>query len=123
MICAPGITVVPRCELSFVSPPCLEKFGIPSRSARKRKFEWDEPIFQPDRQSCRRPQDRNLREDDEINRQVGLQKLRKLNESDRCDIITEIQASNVAMAAVECLRRSKAFMLCSGAGVAALSCT
>lgn len=64
-----------------------------------------------------------VREDDEINPQVGLQKLRKLNESDKCDIITGIQASNVAMAAVEYLRQSKAFMLCSGAGVAALSYT
>ncbi|MBI2726270.1 MAG: ABC transporter substrate-binding protein [Polaromonas sp.] len=64
-----------------------------------------------------------LREDDEINPQVGLQKLRKLHESDKCDIITGLQASNVAMAAVEYLRQSKAFMLCSGAGVAALSYT
>jgi len=64
-----------------------------------------------------------IREDDEINPQVGLQKLRKLVESDKCDIITGIQASNVAMAAVEYLRQSKAFTLCSGAGVAALSYT
>ena len=62
-----------------------------------------------------------IREDDEINPQVGLQKLRKLVESDKCDIITGIQASNVAMAALEYLRQSKAFTLCSGAGVAALS--
>lgn len=64
-----------------------------------------------------------IREDDEINPQVGLQKLRKLVQSDNCDIITGIQASNVAMAAVEYLRQSNAFMLCSGAGVAALSYT
>ncbi|MES2536179.1 MAG: ABC transporter substrate-binding protein [Pseudomonadota bacterium] len=62
-----------------------------------------------------------VREDDEINPQVGLQKLRKMVESDKCDIITGIQASNVAMAALDYLRESKAFMLCSGAGVAALS--
>lgn len=64
-----------------------------------------------------------IREDDEINPQVGLQKIRKLHESDKCDIITGIQASNVAMAVVEYLRQSKAFMLCSGAGIAALSYT
>lgn len=64
-----------------------------------------------------------LREDDEINPQVGLQKLRKLHESDKCDIITGLQASNVAMAAVDYLRQSKAFTLCSGAGAPALSYT
>jgi branched-chain amino acid transport system substrate-binding protein len=64
-----------------------------------------------------------VREDDEVNPQVGLQKLKKMVESDRCDIITGIQASNVAMAAVEYLRQSKAFMLCSGAGIADLSYT
>lgn len=64
-----------------------------------------------------------IREDDEINPQVGLQKLKKLVESDRCDIITGMQASNVAMAAVEYLRQSKAFTLCSGAGVSQLSYT
>jgi branched-chain amino acid transport system substrate-binding protein len=64
-----------------------------------------------------------IREDDEINPQVGLQKLKKLVESDNCDLITGIQASNVAMAAVEYLRQSKAFYLCNGAGVGDLSYT
>lgn len=62
-----------------------------------------------------------IKEDDEINPQVGLQKLKKLVEGDKCDLITGIQASNVAMAAVEYFRQSKAFYLCSGAGVTALS--
>ena len=62
-----------------------------------------------------------IKEDDEINPQVGLQKLKKLVESDKCDLITGIQASNVAMAAVDYFRQSKAFFLCSGAGVTALS--
>ena len=64
-----------------------------------------------------------IREDDEINPQVGLQKLRKLVQSDNCDIITGIQASNVAMAAVQYLRQSGAFMLCSGAGLVDLAFT
>ena len=66
-----------------------------------------------------------IREDDEINPQVGLQKLRKLVESDTSIVIENRPgaASNVAMAAVEYLRQSKAFTLCSGAGVAALSYT
>jgi branched-chain amino acid transport system substrate-binding protein len=64
-----------------------------------------------------------IREDDEINPQVGLQKLKKLVESDNCDLITGIQASNVALAAVDYFRQSKAFFLCSGAGVGDLSYT
>ena len=61
-----------------------------------------------------------IREDDEINPQVGLHKLKKLVESDKCDLITGIQASNVALAAVDYLRQSGTFFLCSGAGVTAL---
>jgi branched-chain amino acid transport system substrate-binding protein len=64
-----------------------------------------------------------VREDDELNPQVGLQKLKKLVESDKCDLITGIQGSNVAMAAVQYLRQSQAFMLCSGAGISNLSYT
>lgn len=64
-----------------------------------------------------------IKEDDEINPQIGLQKLKKLVESDKCDLITGIQASNVAMAAVQYLRQSNAFMLCSGAGLVNLAFT
>lgn len=64
-----------------------------------------------------------VREDDELNPQVGLQKLKKLVESDECDLITGIQGSNVAMAAVQYLRQSGAFVLCSGAGISNLSYT
>lgn len=64
-----------------------------------------------------------IKEDDEINPQVGLQKMKKLVQSDECDIITGIQASNVAMAAVQYLRQSGAFMLCSGAGLVDLAFT
>jgi branched-chain amino acid transport system substrate-binding protein len=64
-----------------------------------------------------------IREDDEINPQVGLAKLRKLVESDHVDLVTGIQASNVALAAVDYIRQSKTFFLCSGAGAAALGYT
>ena len=64
-----------------------------------------------------------IREDDEINPQVGLTKLKKLVESDNCDLITGIQASNVALACVDYIRQSKTFYLCSGAGVGDLSYT
>ena len=64
-----------------------------------------------------------IREDDEINPQVGLTKLKKLVESDNCDLVTGIQASNVALACVDYIRQSKTFYLCSGAGVGDLSYT
>jgi len=62
-----------------------------------------------------------IREDDEINPQVGLTKMRKLVESDKVDLVTGVQASNVALAVAEYVRQSRAFFLCSGAGVSALS--
>lgn len=62
-----------------------------------------------------------IREDDEINPQVGLTKMKKLVESDRVDLVTGVQASNVALALVDYVRQTKAFFLCSGAGVSALS--
>jgi branched-chain amino acid transport system substrate-binding protein len=62
-----------------------------------------------------------VREDDEINPQVGLQKLRKLVESDKVDMISGPQASNVAMAILDYARRTKTFLLVSGAGATALA--
>lgn len=62
-----------------------------------------------------------IREDDEINPQVGLQKLKKLVESDRIDILLGVQASNVAMAVVDYVRDNKVFWICSGAGATALT--
>jgi len=64
-----------------------------------------------------------VKEDDELNPQVGLQKMKKLVESDSCDLITGIQGSNIAMAAVQYMRQSQAFVLCSGAGITDLSYT
>ncbi|MCK9988458.1 MAG: branched-chain amino acid transport system substrate-binding protein [Azoarcus sp.] len=62
-----------------------------------------------------------VQEDDEINPQVALQKLKRLVEGENCEVIVGMQASNVAMAAVDYLRRSQRLTLCSGAGTTALS--
>jgi len=62
-----------------------------------------------------------IREDDEINPQVGLTKMKKLVESDKVDLVTGVQASNVALAVAEYVRQSRTFFLCSGAGVSTLS--
>jgi branched-chain amino acid transport system substrate-binding protein len=61
-----------------------------------------------------------LREDDEVNPQVGLQKLRKLVESDKVDITCGPQASNVAAAILDFLKQSGIFHLLSGAGSSTL---
>ncbi|MFM1987138.1 MAG: hypothetical protein RJA99_95 [Pseudomonadota bacterium] len=62
-----------------------------------------------------------IREDDEINPQVGLTKIKKLVESDKVDLVTGVQASNVALAIADYVRQSRTFFLCSGAGVSTLS--
>ncbi|MFT8246787.1 ABC transporter substrate-binding protein [Roseomonas sp. BN140053] len=62
-----------------------------------------------------------VREDDDMNPQVGLQKLKKLVESDRVDFVCGPQLSNIAMAMVGYMKQSRAFWLCSGAGVTQLT--
>ena len=62
-----------------------------------------------------------IREDDEANPQVGLQKARKLIESDQVDFICGPQASNVAFALINYLRSTKTFWILSGAGVTGLT--
>src|SRR6186997_2316284 len=39
-----------------------------------------------------------IKEDDQFNPQVGLQKVKKLVESDKVDLVVGVQASNVALA-------------------------
>jgi len=62
-----------------------------------------------------------VREDDEMNPQVGVQKLRKLVESDKVDMIFGPQFSNVAMAIVDYIRTTKTLLLVSGAGITSLA--
>ncbi|MEO9190823.1 MAG: ABC transporter substrate-binding protein [Acetobacteraceae bacterium] len=62
-----------------------------------------------------------IKEDDQINPQIGLQKLKKLVESDKVDMVVGIQASNVAMAVLDYVRANKVFFICSGAGTSGLT--
>ena len=61
-----------------------------------------------------------IKEDDEINPQVGLQKLRKLVESDKVDLISGPQVSNVAMSIIDYVRSSRTFIMVY-AGVTGIS--
>src|SRR5690348_10748122 len=51
-----------------------------------------------------------LKEDDQFNPQVGLQKLRKFVESDKVDLIVGIQGSNIALATLNYVKQSKVFL-------------
>ena len=62
-----------------------------------------------------------IREDDEISPQVGLQKIRKLVDSDGVDFVCGPQASNVALAVLNYMKQKKALLLISGAGVSSLT--
>jgi branched-chain amino acid transport system substrate-binding protein len=62
-----------------------------------------------------------VKEDDQFNAQVGLQKAKKLVESDRVDMIVGIQASNVAMAVINYVKQTKSYLVVTGAGTNAIS--
>jgi len=62
-----------------------------------------------------------IKEDDQFNPQVGLQKAKKLIESDKVDLIIGIQASNVALAVLNYMKQQKAFYIVSGAGTDAIT--
>jgi branched-chain amino acid transport system substrate-binding protein len=62
-----------------------------------------------------------LKEDDQFNPQVGLQKVRRFVESDKVDLIVGIQGSNVALAVLNYVKQSKAFLVVSGAGTDAIT--
>src|SRR5205814_940104 len=57
-----------------------------------------------------------IKEDDQFNPQVGLQKAKKLIESDKVDLLVGVQASNVALAVLNYMKQQKAFYVVSGAG-------
>jgi branched-chain amino acid transport system substrate-binding protein len=57
-----------------------------------------------------------IKEDDQFNPQIGLQKAKKLVESDKVELIVGIQASNVALAVLNYMKQQKAFYVVSGAG-------
>jgi len=62
-----------------------------------------------------------IKEDDQFNPQIGLQKAKKLIESDKADLIIGIQASNVALAVLNYMKQQKAFYVVSGAGTDAIT--
>src|SRR5271166_5545798 len=62
-----------------------------------------------------------IKEDDQFNPQVGLQKAKKLIESDKVDLIVGVQASNVALAVLNYMKQQKAFYIVSGAGTDAIT--
>jgi len=62
-----------------------------------------------------------IKEDDQFNPQIGLQKAKKLIESDKVDLIIGVQASNVALALLNYMKQQKAFYIVSGAGTDAIT--
>src|ERR1700719_4425314 len=62
-----------------------------------------------------------IKEDDQFNPQVGLQKAKKLLESDKVDLIVGVQASNGALALLNYMKPQKAFYVVSGAGTDAIT--
>jgi branched-chain amino acid transport system substrate-binding protein len=62
-----------------------------------------------------------LKEDDQFNPQIGLEKVRKFVESDNVDLIVGVQGSNIALAVLNYIKQSKAFLLISGAGTDAIT--
>lgn len=62
-----------------------------------------------------------LKEDDQFNPQIGLEKVRKFVESDDVDLIVGVQGSNIALAVLNYIKQSKAFLLISGAGTDAVT--
>src|ERR1700729_386260 len=62
-----------------------------------------------------------IKEDDQFNPQVGLQKAKKLVESDNVDLVVGVQASNVALAVLNYMKQQKAFYVVSGAGTDAIT--
>jgi len=62
-----------------------------------------------------------IREDDQFNPQVGLQKVKKLVESDKVDLVMGVQASNVALAVLNYMKQQKAFYVVTGAGTDAIT--
>jgi branched-chain amino acid transport system substrate-binding protein len=62
-----------------------------------------------------------IKEDDQFNPQIGLQKAKKLIESDNVDLVSGVQASNVALAVLNYMKQQKAFYVVSGAGTDAIT--
>ena len=62
-----------------------------------------------------------IKEDDQFNPQIGLEKAKKLVESDKVAMIFGVQASNVALAVLNYVKQQKGFYLVTGAGTDAIT--
>jgi branched-chain amino acid transport system substrate-binding protein len=62
-----------------------------------------------------------LREDDQFNPQVGLEKAKKFVEQDKVAMLVGPQGSNVAMAMLNYVQQVKAFLVVEGAGTDAIT--
>ena len=62
-----------------------------------------------------------IKEDDQFNPQIGLQKAKKLIEGDQVDLLFGVQASNVALAVLNYMKQQKAFYVVTGAGTDAIT--
>lgn len=62
-----------------------------------------------------------IKEDDQFNPQVGLQKAKKLVEADKVDLLLGGQASNVVLAIQNYAKQQKAFYIVTGAGADAVT--
>jgi branched-chain amino acid transport system substrate-binding protein len=62
-----------------------------------------------------------IKEDDQFNPQIGLEKVKKLVEGDKVDLVVGVQASNVALAVLNYMKQQKAFYVVSGAGTDAIT--
>ena len=62
-----------------------------------------------------------IKEDDQFNPQIGLQKAKKLVEGDNVDMIVGVQASNVALAVLNYMKQRKAYYVVTGAGTDAIT--
>jgi branched-chain amino acid transport system substrate-binding protein len=62
-----------------------------------------------------------IKEDDEVSPQLGLEKIKKMVESDQVDIVTGPVGSNVALAIMGYVRQSNCILVVNGAGVNAVT--
>lgn len=62
-----------------------------------------------------------IKEDDQANPQIGLQKVKKLVESDKVDLLMGPQVSAVAFALLNYIKESKTFLIVHGAGADAIT--
>jgi branched-chain amino acid transport system substrate-binding protein len=99
----------------------LNTFSGPSASTGVWNYNGVEVYLDQAKQSFAGRKVEIYKEDDQFSPQIGLEKMRRFVESDKVDLITGIQGSNIALAVLNFIKQSKAFVLISGAGTDALT--